>query len=148
MSKRSDSISEAQSRGGSDHKKKKALHVDSGEVTDITTNMNNNIHQEVDDGNPSKKNKRSRFSASSISGKQIVGMTVLFTILFFIYDATFTPPEKRVLKPDSIDRFLRWVQEHPYNGLGAFCVTIAFCVVLMIPVGTPLTLGMCTNNEC
>eukprot|EP00521_Asterionellopsis_glacialis_P016282 CAMPEP_0195298204 /NCGR_PEP_ID=MMETSP0707-20130614/22971_1 /TAXON_ID=33640 /ORGANISM="Asterionellopsis glacialis, Strain CCMP134" /LENGTH=360 /DNA_ID=CAMNT_0040360223 /DNA_START=127 /DNA_END=1209 /DNA_ORIENTATION=+ len=136
MSKRNDDISEPQSRGVGHDKKKKALHVDNADVIDITKSTTHVDH----DSHP-PKNKKPGFSMKAVSGKQIVGMTVLLTILFFIYDATFTPPEKRVLKPDSIDRFLRWVQEHPYNGLGAFLVTIAFCVVLMIPVGTPLTLG-------
>jgi uncharacterized membrane protein YdjX (TVP38/TMEM64 family) len=52
-----------------------------------------------------------------------------------------TPPEEQWLKRTNVETFLTWVQLHPYWGLGAFLIAIASCVIFMIPVGTPLTLG-------
>lgn len=57
------------------------------------------------------------------------------------WDAFITTPEDRWLQPSSSTKFLTWVQAHPYWGLGAFVLSIASCVVFMIPIGTPLTLG-------
>lgn len=82
-------------------------------------------------------NKRS----SSIDGKKIVGFILLSLFALLLFDAFFRKPEDRLLKPDSANEFLQWVEKNPYWGIGAFLVVIAVCVVFMIPVGTPLTLG-------
>jgi len=50
-------------------------------------------------------------------------------------------PEDRWLKPEASAKFLEWVEAHPSLGMGAFLIVIAVCVVTMVPVGTPLTLG-------
>lgn len=62
-------------------------------------------------------------------------------IAFVIWDAVFTSPEHRLIQPDFSQKFLVWVQSNPLQGLLAFLFVIAFAVVFMIPIGTPLTLG-------
>lgn len=75
------------------------------------------------------------------SGKKIVSMIMFGVIGLVIWDAVFTDPQNRVFKPDFADTFLRWVQGNPIKGVFAFLIVIASAVVVMIPIGTPLTLG-------
>jgi uncharacterized membrane protein YdjX (TVP38/TMEM64 family) len=75
------------------------------------------------------------------SGKKIISIIMASVMFFLFWDAFVTPPEERFLKKNDVEKFLEWVQLHPYWGLGAFLIAIASCVVFMIPVGTPLTLG-------
>ena len=88
-----------------------------------------------------KLEERTRKFTKSCNGKKIVSGIMFALIGLVIWDAVFTDPEKRVLKPDFADTFLRWVQGNPTQGIFAFLVVIATAVVLMIPIGTPLTLG-------
>lgn len=82
-----------------------------------------------------------RKKAKSCNGKKAVS-TIMFGVIFIvIWDAMFTDPENRLLKPDFADTFLRWVQGNPVKGVFAFLFVIASAVVVMIPIGTPLTLG-------
>lgn len=78
---------------------------------------------------------------SSIDGKKIVGFVFFGTIAFLLWDALMRPPEERFLKPDAAAKFLKWVEINPYWGIGAFLVVIAICVILLLPIGTPLTMG-------
>lgn len=85
--------------------------------------------------------KGSQPPASADKAKKLVGLVFALLVLFLLHDTLFTPPEKRFIKPDASDRFLRWVQIHPLRGIGAFMLVIASAVVLLLPVGTPLTIG-------
>lgn len=85
--------------------------------------------------------KGAQSAASADKAKKLVGLFFAFVVLFLLHDTLFTPPEKRFIKPDASDRFLRWVQVHPLRGIGAFMLVIASAVVLLLPVGTPLTIG-------
>jgi hypothetical protein len=76
-----------------------------------------------------------------ISGKKIVSFVMCSFIALLIWDAFFVSPEKRMLKPDFADTFLIWVQGNPRRGALGLLLAIAIAVVLMIPIGTPLTLG-------
>ena len=78
---------------------------------------------------------------SSCDGKKIVGFIFFGTIAFLLWDALMRPPEERFLKPDAAAKFLKWVEINPYWGIGAFLVVIAICVMLLLPIGTPLTMG-------
>jgi len=78
---------------------------------------------------------------SSTKIKRFIGAFFTFVVLFLLYDTIFTAPEQRFIKPDASDRFLRWVQHHPLQGIVAFMLVIGVSVVLLLPVGTPLTIG-------
>jgi len=99
------------------------------------------VSLDLDLSNEETDGKHKATKSRKCSGKQIVAMTMASIMGLLFYDAFLTPPDKQWLKPDSSEKFLQWVQLHPYWGLGAFLVAIASCVVFMIPVGTPLTLG-------
>jgi hypothetical protein len=75
------------------------------------------------------------------SGKQVVSITMVGLIVLVLYDALLKAPEDRFLKPEKSLALLVWVQHHPLSGLFWITVVIAACVVVMIPLGTPLTLG-------
>jgi hypothetical protein len=79
--------------------------------------------------------------SSKVSGKQIVVSVLLLCIALLIGDAMFAAPENRLLKPDFADTFLMWVQSHPSKGALGLVVVIAFALVFMLPLGTPLALG-------
>ncbi|CAB9498284.1 Snare associated golgi protein [Seminavis robusta] len=100
---------------------------------------------EVDNNNNLKGHKRSKrekdVDNTTDNIKRAVGILIALLVLFLLYDAIFRPPEKRFIKPDASDRFLRWVQHHPVRGIVAFMLVIAMAVVLLLPVGTPLTIG-------
>jgi hypothetical protein len=73
--------------------------------------------------------------------KQTISLIMALLIGMVLWDALVTPPEQRWLKPEASLALLRWVQHHPLLGLFWITVIIAACVVVMIPLGTPLTLG-------
>ena len=79
--------------------------------------------------------------SKNCSGKKVVSSIMFGVIGLIIWDAVFTDPDDRLLKPDFADNFLRWEQANPVKGILAFLLVIAVAVVLMIPIGTPLTLG-------
>ena len=85
--------------------------------------------------------ERAKKFAKGCNGKKAVSTIMFMVIGLVIWDAVFTDPEDRFLKPDFADTFLRWVQLNPAQGIFAFLIVIATAVVLMIPIGTPLTLG-------
>mmetsp|Transcript_14506 Transcript_14506/g.21384 ORF Transcript_14506/g.21384 Transcript_14506/m.21384 type:complete len:391 (-) Transcript_14506:72-1244(-) len=103
--------------------------------------------QDEDDDHDNKKKKRQTnitqdTTIKSSIGKKIVVILLFIIIFSLIYDVSARPPEERVfIRPDMASKFLLWVQDNPYWGLGAFLWVIAICVVLLIPIGTPLTLG-------
>lgn len=68
-----------------------------------------------------------------LKGKQVVGIIFCVAGCALLW-TTFS-------RPDASTEFLKWVQANPYLGIGAFLIVFAVCVVFMIPVGTPLTLG-------
>jgi hypothetical protein len=78
---------------------------------------------------------------SKVSAKQIVVSLLLLCIAMLIGDAMFAKPENRLLKPDFADTFLMWVQSNPSKGAFWLVVVIAFALVFMLPLGTPLALG-------
>jgi uncharacterized membrane protein YdjX (TVP38/TMEM64 family) len=78
----------------------------------------------------------------NLSGKTIVSLFMITCLALVIYDTVLTPPEhRRIFKPGFSQSFLLWVEYHPVRGVVALLVVIALAVVLMIPIGTPLTLG-------
>lgn len=76
-----------------------------------------------------------------ISGKQLVSFLMFSILALVIYDALFREPEDRWLKPEDSSVLLEWVQRNPTRGWILIVLVIAIAVVLMIPIGTPLTLG-------
>ena len=100
------------------------------------------MDESVGDGKRKRKsNNPSKNANQSDKIKKGIGIFMALLVLFLLYDAIVTPPEKRFLKPDASDRFLRWVQHHPLQGIAAFIIVFAVAVVLLLPVGTPLTIG-------
>jgi hypothetical protein len=87
------------------------------------------------------KKRHDDFETRSCSGKRVVAFIMAGIVARLLWDAFITPPEQRWLRPDSSERFLEWAEANPYMGFWAFLVVISTCVVLMIPMGTPLTLG-------
>jgi hypothetical protein len=75
------------------------------------------------------------------SGKKLVILLMGSIFVMIIWDAFFTEPQNRILRPDFSDKFLTWVQSNPAWGLGAILLVIAGAVVSMVPIGTPLTVG-------
>lgn len=75
------------------------------------------------------------------SGRKVVLSIMLMIIAVIICDAMFASPEDRLLKPDFAETFLIWVQAHPSEGAVGMVVLIAFALVFLIPIGTPLALG-------
>lgn len=76
-----------------------------------------------------------------VSAKKIISTVLTCLFILIIWDAVMRDPEDRFLRPDFAERFLQWVQDHPLKGIVAFFLVIAAAVVLMIPIGTPLTVG-------
>lgn len=121
---------------------KKKLNKDHNSSGSLTSRVKDDAHTlPVTADTPDDKRDKPVKKKFRFTGKQIVGAAMALLLLGLLWDATITPPEKRFIKPDASDRFLIWVQSNPYMGLGAFLIVIAACVVLMIPAGTPLTLG-------
>jgi len=77
----------------------------------------------------------------SCNGKRIVTILLVFSLGLLFWDSLMRPPDERLLTQETVSTFLNWVEANPYWGLGAFLLVIAVCVVLLIPIGTPLTLG-------
>lgn len=75
------------------------------------------------------------------SAKKIISTVLTLLFIAIIWDAVMRDPADRFLRPDFAERFLQWVQDHPLKGIVAFFLVIATAVVLMIPIGTPLTVG-------
>lgn len=73
--------------------------------------------------------------------KQFVRFLMLSILLCLVWDATMRPPQDRWLTKDTSSQFLQYAQANPHSAIFAFLIVIAVCVVFMIPVGTPLTLG-------
>jgi uncharacterized membrane protein YdjX (TVP38/TMEM64 family) len=74
--------------------------------------------------------------------KQIVSIGMLLLIVIILWDATWRPAQDRWIQPqNTIGTMLPWVQEHPLQGMVCLILVIAAAVVVMVPVGTPLTLG-------
>jgi hypothetical protein len=97
---------------------------------------------ELDKSMSSPHRKKSANSWSfEVNGKKIVSVIVFSFIALVAWDAMFRDPANRWIRPDFSASFLVWVQGHPFQGLFAFLVVIATGVILMIPIGTPLTLG-------
>jgi hypothetical protein len=101
----------------------------------------NSTNSKNSDDNKGHPKKRSARDDQSSKMKRAVGAFFALLVLFLLYDAIFTPPERRFIKPDASDRFLRWVQRHPVRGIVAFMLVFAVAVILLLPVGTPLTIG-------
>jgi hypothetical protein len=78
---------------------------------------------------------------SKCDGKKSVGIIFFGTLAILVWDAWMRPPEDRLLKPETAEKFLTWVEANPYWGIGAFLIVIAVCVIFLVPVGTPLTMG-------
>lgn len=76
-----------------------------------------------------------------LSIKMLVSFLMVMILAVVFWDALFRKPEDRWIKPESSLILLEWVQGHPLQGLLAILLVIAFCVVVMVPLGTPLTLG-------
>jgi hypothetical protein len=85
--------------------------------------------------------QQSQFTCSLPSGKTVVKSIMFSFIAFIIWDALWKDPQDRWLKPESSAVVLLWVQAHPLQGLVLILLVIAAAVVIMIPIGTPLTLG-------
>jgi uncharacterized membrane protein YdjX (TVP38/TMEM64 family) len=77
----------------------------------------------------------------NISAKKVISTVLTSLFVIILWDAVMRDPEDRFLRPDFAERFLQWVQDHPLKGIVAFFLVIATAVVLMIPIGTPLTVG-------
>lgn len=75
------------------------------------------------------------------SGKKIVSFIMFSLIATVIWDAMFRSAEDRWLRPEHSGRLLQWVQAHPLQGMVFLIFVIACAVIVMVPVGTPLTLG-------
>jgi len=80
-------------------------------------------------------------SCFSCNGKKIVTLLLALILGLLFWDSLVRPPEERFLTQETLSSFLIWVEANPYWGIGAFLLVIAVCVVLLIPIGTPLTLG-------
>jgi len=91
----------------------------------------------------SNNNPLSRLASyvPQLTMKTVVSCVMFSLIFIIIWDAIFTDPKDRLLKPEDSTKLLLWVQKHPLQGLIWLLLLMAACVVLMIPLGTPLTLG-------
>lgn len=124
-----------------------------------SSNMENDDYESAyEDDDDNKKDKRRHSNkhkinnlwsslqkvswSSHFSVKKIISY-VMFGLLFsIVWDALVTPPERRFwISTDRTDVFLIWVQNNPLRGLLAITLVIAAAVVVLIPIGTPLTLG-------
>lgn len=77
----------------------------------------------------------------SFDGKKIVSFVMLSLIALLILDTTLSSPENRIFTPDFSEKFLFWVQQHPAQGLLWIIFFMAIAVIVMIPIGTPITVG-------
>lgn len=99
-----------------------------------------NINKTVS-ASPLVSSHRIRQKLQKLNGKQVVSSTI-FTLLFLlVWDSLVSAPENRLIKPDSSQTFLKWVESHPASGLIWIVILMSVAVVFMVPIGTPLTLG-------
>jgi uncharacterized membrane protein YdjX (TVP38/TMEM64 family) len=89
----------------------------------------------------SKKLIRRKSRSPKLDAKTVVLFVMVMIFVLIIWDAFFTAPEDRILRPDFSDKLLSWVQSNPGWGMGAISFVIAAAVVSMAPIGTPLTVG-------
>ena len=116
----------------------------------------NQNHQMGDDEGDEKKDKsRKMLSAANlrktrslcsgagggISFKTMLSYAMFALIFVVLWDGLLTPPEKRWIQPSHTQIYIEWVEHHPIQGLFAITIVIAAAVVVLIPIGTPLTLG-------
>lgn len=76
-----------------------------------------------------------------LDAKKVISAMVFSLMFLFCWDALFSSPEARLLKPDFAQTFLTWVQANPGRGMLWMLLFLSVSVVFMIPIGTPLTLG-------
>ncbi|KAL7567979.1 hypothetical protein ACA910_019687 [Epithemia clementina (nom. ined.)] len=121
--------------------RKRALQ--SSQAAAQTTNEDEQPNEEDHDKDKNRKHLSvtSLKKRTSCTVKGVLSYTMFFVIFLIVWDAIFTPPEKRWIQPAHTDGFLLWVQQHPIQGLFAIMIVIAAAVVVLIPIGTPLTLG-------
>lgn len=96
---------------------------------------------DVDSSSKPKHSTMSTIKIPKIDGKKLVLAIISLLFLIIVYQSCFVDPENRFIQPDFADKFLVWVEENPGLGIGAIMIVIAFAVVTMVPIGTPLTLG-------
>ena len=96
---------------------------------------------DVDSSSKPKHSTMSTIKIPKIDGKKLVLAMISLLFLIIVYQSCFVDPENRFIQPDFADKFLVWVEENPGLGIGAIMIVIAFAVVTMVPIGTPLTLG-------
>ena len=106
-------------------------------ITLISTNNDNNDDDD-DDGKTKKLHTEAHHSGP---GKQFVSFVMGAALFLLIWDTTFRAPQDRWLTKDKSTQFLEYAQANPHSAIVAFLLIIAVCVVFMIPIGTPLTLG-------
>lgn len=101
----------------------------------------NNEHAEISAVSVNSLGARISLYIPKVTGKKIVSGIMFTMIGVVIVDALFTKPENRLLKPEASLKVLKWVQGHPAKGVLLLVFLLALAVILMIPLGTPLTLG-------
>lgn len=74
-------------------------------------------------------------------GKTAVATVALTLFTAIVWDSIFRSPKDRLLSAETAEEVLLWVQLHPLRGIVAIVWMMAACVVFMIPIGTPLTVG-------
>ena len=101
-----------------------------------------------DDGAPSSSSDGGGASSDPTSttsrklAKKKIAMSLFLSIVLFLaYDAASSPPEERIIGARRVNDFLLWVKVHPVSGAAAFVLAYGACVVLLLPLGTPLALG-------
>mmetsp|Transcript_16647 Transcript_16647/g.35147 ORF Transcript_16647/g.35147 Transcript_16647/m.35147 type:complete len:394 (-) Transcript_16647:155-1336(-) len=96
-------------------------------------------------GSPKTNKKRQKKSRSSFASlmKRIIKILFLLVVLLLLYDTATSPPEKRLLgSHNRIHDFLLWIKDNPGTGAAAFVFVYGMFLVFLLPLGTPLTLGV------
>ena len=94
-----------------------------------------------DDDDNDGKSKKPLEPQYSDMRKPLISFIMASLLVILVWDTTFRAPQYRWLTKDTSAQFLTFAQANPHRAIGAFLLLIAVCVVFMIPVGTPLTLG-------
>jgi hypothetical protein len=148
-----DSVSLLHSDNDDNHKDNNDNHSDDNDDNDRERKKEKvkSYHSSNDKKIPTRSSKPSSSQETSKSkwytfiskcdGKKTVGIIFFGTLAILVWDAWMRPPENRLLKPETAAKFLTWVEANPYWGIGAFLIVIAVCVIFLVPVGTPLTMG-------
>mmetsp|Transcript_22195 Transcript_22195/g.61673 ORF Transcript_22195/g.61673 Transcript_22195/m.61673 type:complete len:398 (-) Transcript_22195:758-1951(-) len=122
-------------------RKRLSQHEINGDVEDGSSSR----HDDDNDGEKPKPSATIKTAASSsrfCSFKKAISYSVFGFLFVVIWESLMVAPEDRWFQMDAAtDSFLIWVQGHPLQGLLAIVIVIAVAVVLLIPIGTPLTLG-------